>query len=196
MKPIIGCANINRRVLLAVLAAFPATWGSLASKTAPAQTIEPLPSWNDGPTKQAILDFVRATTDQASRKFVPPEDRIATFDQDGTLWVEHQLYTQVVYCPERVQALVAQKTELRNREPFKTVLSGYREAIAKLSLHDLEEILVATLTGMSVSDFDTEAKKCSRLPNIRAGSGLTPISSISRCSKSCDTCATMDTRPT
>jgi phosphoglycolate phosphatase-like HAD superfamily hydrolase len=157
MKPIFGSANINRRVLLAVLGAFPAT--SLASKIAPAQTIEPLPSWNDGPTKQAILDFVRSTTDQASPKFVPPENRIATFDQDGTLWVEHPMYTQVVYCLERVPAVVAQKLELTNRELFKTVLSGNREAIAKLSLHDLEEILVATLTGISVSDFDTEAKK-------------------------------------
>jgi phosphoglycolate phosphatase-like HAD superfamily hydrolase len=118
-----------------------------------------LPSWNEGPTKQAILDFVRVTTDQASPKFVPPEDRIATFDQDGTLWVEHPMYTQVVYCLERVPLVAAQKPELKNREPFKTVLSGNREAIAKLSLHDLEEILVATLTGMSVSDFDAEAKK-------------------------------------
>jgi phosphoglycolate phosphatase-like HAD superfamily hydrolase len=159
MKPIIAPANINRRVLLAVLAAFPATWGSLASKIASAQIIEPLPSWNEGPTKQAILDFVRVTTDQASPKFVPPEDRIATFDQDGTLWVEHPMYTQVVYCLERVPLVAAQKPELKNREPFKTVLSGNREAIAKLSLHDLEEILVATLTGMSVSDFDAEAKK-------------------------------------
>jgi phosphoglycolate phosphatase-like HAD superfamily hydrolase len=159
MKPIIGAANISRRVLLAVLAAFPATCGSLASKTAPAQTAEPLPSWNDGPAKQAILDFVHTTTDQASPKFVPPEDRIATFDQDGTLWVEHPIYTQVVYCLERVPAVVAQKPELKNREPFKTVLSGNREAIAKLSLHDLEDILVVTLTGMSVSHFEAEAKK-------------------------------------
>jgi phosphoglycolate phosphatase-like HAD superfamily hydrolase len=102
---------------------------------------------------------VRATTDQGSPKFVPPEDRIATFDQDGTLWVEHPIYTQVVYCLERVPAVVAQKLELKNREPFRTALSGNREAIAKLSLHGLEEILVATLTGMSVSDFEAEVKK-------------------------------------
>src|SRR5215469_6849831 len=63
--------------------------------------------------KQAIIDFVRATTDQASPKFVPPEDRIATFDQDGTLWVEHPMYTQVVYCLERVPAVVAEKPELK-----------------------------------------------------------------------------------
>jgi phosphoglycolate phosphatase-like HAD superfamily hydrolase len=137
-----------------------AAFGPLLRSThAQAVPGQPLASWNEGPTKQAILDFVRATTDQASSKFVPPEDRIATFDQDGTLWVEHPIYTQVVYCLERVPAVVAQNPELKNREPFRTALSGNREAIAKLSLHGLEEILVATLTGMSVSDFEVEAKK-------------------------------------
>ena len=75
------------------------------------------------------------------------------------MWVEHPVYTQVVYCLERLPAVVAQKLELKNREPFRTALSGNREAIAKLSLHGLEEILVATLTGMSVDDFDVETKK-------------------------------------
>jgi len=68
-----------------------------------------LPSWNDGPAKQAILQFPQATTDQSNAKFVPPEERIATFDQDGTLWVEHPMYTQVVYCLEQVPALVTKK---------------------------------------------------------------------------------------
>ena len=119
----------------------------------------PLASWNDGPAKQAIIDFVRATTGQASPKFVPPEDRVATFDQDGTLWVEHPIYSQVVYCLDRVPALAEQKPELKKIEPFKTVLSGNREAIAKLSLHELETILAATLTGMSVDTFEAEAAK-------------------------------------
>jgi phosphoserine phosphatase len=90
---------------------------------------------------------------------VPPEDRVATFDQDGTLWVEHPIYSQVVYCLDRVPAVVEQKPELKKIEPFKTVLSGDREAIAKLSLHDLEAILVATLTGMPVDAFEAEANK-------------------------------------
>src|SRR6516165_3366642 len=68
---------------------------------------DPLPSWNDGTAKQAILNFVRNTTDAAGTSYVLPEDRIATFDQDGTLWVEHPMYTQVVYCLERVPTLVA-----------------------------------------------------------------------------------------
>src|SRR5262245_12671358 len=128
------------------------------SARALAQT-DPLPSWNDGPAKQAIVTFVRATTDQSSPTFVPPEARIATFDQDGTLWVEHPMYSQVIYCLERVPAVVKAKPELAKVEPFKTVLSGNREAMAKLSMKDLEKILAATLTGMSVDEFNTEARK-------------------------------------
>jgi phosphoserine phosphatase len=127
--------------------------------TATARAADSLASWNDGPAKQAIVEFVRATTTQGSPQFVLPEARIATFDQDGTLWVEHPMYTQVVYCLERVPALVKEKPELAKVEPFKTVLSGNREAMAKLSQDDLMKILAATLTGMSVDDFNAEAKK-------------------------------------
>jgi phosphoserine phosphatase len=154
-------SSIDRRTLLSTLALLPALSAPLLSVPASAQTVSSgtLPSWNEGPAKQAILDFVRATTEQASPKFVPPEDRIASFDQDGTLWVEHPIYSQVVYCLDRVPAVVEKDPKLKNVEPFKTVLSGNREAIAKLSLHDLEKILVATLTGMSVEEFNVEANK-------------------------------------
>jgi phosphoglycolate phosphatase-like HAD superfamily hydrolase len=124
-----------------------------------AQGTDPLPSWNDGPAKQAIVDFVKTTTDKAGADFVPSEERIATFDQDGTLWVEHPIYSQVIYCLERVPAVVAKNPKLKKVEPFKTVLSGNKEAIAKLPMKDLEKILVATLTGMSVEDFKAEASK-------------------------------------
>src|SRR6478752_7554838 len=110
-----------------------------------AQAGDLLASWNDGLAKQAIVEFVKATTTQGSPQFVPPEERVATFDQDGTLWVEHPMYTQVMYCLERVPALAEKKPELKKIEPFKTVLSGNREAIAKLSVKDLEKILAATL---------------------------------------------------
>jgi phosphoglycolate phosphatase-like HAD superfamily hydrolase len=151
-------SDISRRVAISGLALLP-TLGQTTVAQAQGTQAAPLPSWNDGPAKQAIIDFVRATTDQASPKFVAAEDRIATFDQDGTLWVEHPLYTQVVYCLDRVPAVVAQKPELKHKEPFKTVLSGNREAITKLSLRDLEEILFATLTDMPVEVFEAEAKK-------------------------------------
>jgi phosphoglycolate phosphatase-like HAD superfamily hydrolase len=130
----------------------------LAGVPAFAQT-DPLPSWNDGPAKKAVLSFVHSTTDKASPQFVPPAERIATFDQDGTLWVEHPMYSQVMYCLERVPALAEKKPELKTVEPFKTVLSGDREAMAKLTMPDLEKILAATLTGISVDEFQAEVTK-------------------------------------
>jgi phosphoglycolate phosphatase-like HAD superfamily hydrolase len=123
------------------------------------QQTDPLPSWNDGATKKALLEFVRVTTDKSSPKFVPPEQRIAAFDQDGTLWVEHPMYTQVMYCLDRVAAVVKLKPDLKDREPFKTVLSGNREAIHKLSFKELEAILEATLTGISVEEYEAEVKQ-------------------------------------
>lgn len=154
-------SEINRRALTSSIALLPALSEAVRSIPAEAQTTSdgPLISWNNGPAKQAILDFVRATTDPASDKFVPPEDRLATFDQDGTLWVEHPIYSQVVYCLDRVPAVVEKDPKLKNVEPFKTVLSRNRDAIGKLSLRDLEKILAATLTGMSVEDFEAEAKQ-------------------------------------
>jgi phosphoserine phosphatase len=124
--------------------------------------IDPLPSWNDGAAKQAIVTFVKDTTTQGSPKFVPAEERIATFDQDGTLWVEHPVYSQVMFVLERVPALVRAKPELAKVAPFSTVLAilnGDRAAIAKLTMPDLEKLLVATSTGMSVDTFAAEAKK-------------------------------------
>src|SRR6476661_1094965 len=106
----------NSIVLLAIVVA--------GLTTAYAQ--DPLSTWNDGGAKQVIVDFVKATTETGGAKFVPPEERIATFDQDGTLWVEHPMYTQVTYCLDRVPAVVKAKPELAKVEPFKTVLSGNR----------------------------------------------------------------------
>ena len=125
----------------------------------PALGPDPLPSWNDGPAKKAIVEFVKATTEKGSAKFVAPEARIAVFDQDGTTWVEQPMYTQVVYCLERVPAVVKAKPDLKNVEPFKTVLSGNREAMAKFTMPQLEMILAATLTGMTVDVFAADVKK-------------------------------------
>src|SRR5215469_15430493 len=149
------CLGITRRSVLSTVAALPFLSTALSRTSAWAQRSDPLPSWNNGAAKQAIIAFVQATTDASSPKFVAPEARIATFDQDGTLWVEHPMYTQVVYCLDRVPAVVKAKPALANVEPFKTVLSGNREAIAKLSIDDLLKIAAATLTGMSVDDFQS-----------------------------------------
>ena len=136
--------------------------GVLGFATTVASAQDPLPSWNDGPAKQAILEFVKTTTTQGGPQFVPAEERIATFDQDGTLWVEHPIYTQVMYCLEKVPALVKAKPELANVAPFNTVLEllhGDRAAMEKLTLPDLEKIAIATLTGMSVESFQAESKQ-------------------------------------
>jgi phosphoserine phosphatase len=113
----------------------------------------PLPLWNDGLAKQAILALMQSVTDSASPSYVPPEQRLATFDQDGTLWVEHPVYTQVVFALDRVVALAPQHPEWKTTEPFKSVLSGDKEAIAKLTTKDLEAIVFATHTGMDVESF-------------------------------------------
>jgi len=148
-----GRTGIARRAILAI-----GLVSLIVGGAAQAQT-DPLPSWNDGGAKKAIVDFVQATTTQGSPTFVPPAERIATFDQDGTLWVEKPMYTQVLYCLERVPVLVKARPELAGVEPFKTVTSGDREAIARLPMEDLEKILALTLTGMSVEEFRAEVDK-------------------------------------
>src|SRR5215467_5141081 len=130
----------------------------LASPVLGQYTRDPLPSWNEGPAKQAILDFVAKTTKEGGPDFVPYDERIAVFDQDGTLWVEHPMYTQVLYCLSRVPAVVKEKPELKDKEPFKTVLSGDKEAMEKLALKDWEEIVSATMSGMPVDQFQDEVK--------------------------------------
>jgi phosphoglycolate phosphatase-like HAD superfamily hydrolase len=121
--------------------------------------IDPLPSWKEGPAKKAIVEFVQATTDKASPKYVPAEQRIATFDNDGTLWVEQPLYTQVVFALDRVIALAPQHPEWKTKEPFKAILEGDREAMAKFSKKDLLEIAGATHSGMTTEQFHALAKE-------------------------------------
>ena len=159
-KPPVSPPRLSRRLLLSTAAMLPALSELVSHAAAEAQTpAGVLPSWNEGPTKQAIIEFVRATTAQSSPHFVPLEDRIAEFDQDGTLWVEHPMYTQIVYCLDQVGALVKQKPALKNREPFKTVLSGNREALAKLSMGEVFEIVLAAQSGMTVEAFRYDVAK-------------------------------------
>jgi phosphoserine phosphatase len=114
---------------------------------------DPLPSWNDGPARQAIVEFVDAVTTEGGADFVPPEDRIATFDQDGTLWVEHPLYSQGMFALERVAEMAPEHPEWKTKEPFKAVLTGDRESMAKFSEGDWAEIIGATHAGMSTEQF-------------------------------------------
>ncbi len=141
---------------------FLAAFLAVGAGCATAQTSsDALPSWNDGPAKKAIVEFVNKTTKTGSTDFVPVEERIATFDQDGTLWVEYPMYTQVMYCLERVPDLVKAKPELAKVAPFNAVLEllhGDRAAMEKLTMDDLMKILAATSTGMSTEQFAAEVK--------------------------------------
>jgi hypothetical protein len=107
----------------------------------------PLASWNDGAAKQSIVELVRQTTDAASPQFVPPERRVATFDQDGTLWVEQPMYTQILFALDRVKDVVRAQPGLANEEPFKAVVTGDREAMSKFSERDLFKIVAASEAG-------------------------------------------------
>ena len=127
------------------------TAGQPAATTAAAA--DPLPSWNDGPAKRAILDFVKTTTDKSNPKFVAPEDRIATFDQDGTTWVEHPIYSQVLFAFDRVAEMAPQNPEWKTRMPFKAIVTGDKEAIEKFTLKDIEVIAMTTHTGMTAEAF-------------------------------------------
>jgi phosphoserine phosphatase len=112
-----------------------------------------LPSWNDGPAKAAIVRFVQAATDATSPDFVPEEDRIATFDQDGTLWVEQPIFTQLVFALDRVAALAPKNPDWKSTEPFKSVLTGDKAALSKFTMKDLESIAAATHAGVTTEAF-------------------------------------------
>ncbi|MGA8903316.1 HAD family hydrolase [Bradyrhizobium sp.] len=143
--------------MLSVLAALPLVSGSLlhpeAASAQAASSANPLPSWNDGATKQSILDFVAAVTREGSPDFVPPAERIATFDNDGTLWVEHPMYTQLVFVLDRVKALAPQHPEWKDTQPFKAALEGDVKTLAETGEHGLMALLMATHSGMTTDEF-------------------------------------------
>jgi phosphoglycolate phosphatase-like HAD superfamily hydrolase len=114
---------------------------------------DPLPSWNDGPAKLAVIQFVLTTTDKSGPNYVAPEDRIATFDQDGTVWAEHPLYTQAIFELDRVKALANEHPEWQTTEPFRSVLTGDTAAMAKFDKQDWARIIAATQAGMSTEAF-------------------------------------------
>ena len=115
---------------------------------------DPLPSWNKGPAKQAILKFVKDTTDKNSAGYVAPEDRIATFDQDGTLWTEQPLYGQAMFAFDRVGKLAAQHPEWRQQQPFQAVLEGDHQAMARFTEAEWMQIIAVTHAGMSTQEFE------------------------------------------
>jgi phosphoglycolate phosphatase-like HAD superfamily hydrolase len=126
------------------------TWAALLAVSARALG-DPLSSWNDGPTKAAILAFVAVATDPGNPGYVRPEDRIATFDNDGTLWVSHPLYTQGVFALDRVHALAPEHPEWKSEEPFAAILAGKTEAMASFTEQDWERIIAATRSWLATA---------------------------------------------
>lgn len=124
--------------------------------TAPTGT-DPLPSWNEGPTKAAIVKFVRDTTTPGGPDFVPVADRIATFDNDGTLWTEHPLYVELVYTLDRVREIAKTRPELRNQMPFKVVIDNDQAGIAKLTEPDFFKLIALTHAGYTSAEFQQSA---------------------------------------
>jgi phosphoserine phosphatase len=114
---------------------------------------DPLPSWNEGATKKAIMDFVTAVTTSGSPDYVRPEDRIATFDNDGTLWTEQPMYTQLAFALDRVKAMAPQHPEWKDKQPFKAVLEGDLKSLAEAGEHGLLELVMATHAGMTTDEF-------------------------------------------
>jgi hypothetical protein len=112
-----------------------------------------LPSWNDTAPKKAIVAFVERVTKQGSPDFVPPAERIATFDNDGTLWAEQPMYVQMAFALDRVKALAPQHPEWKDKEPFKAVLEGDMKALAESGERGLLELVVATHAGMTADEF-------------------------------------------
>jgi phosphoserine phosphatase len=145
--------GLSRRVMLSALAVAPAIVGPLRSTAVSAQGGDALPSWNDGATKQSIVDFVSRVTIQGGPDFVPADQRIATFDNDGTLWVEQPMYVQLAFMLDRVKALAAQNPAWKTKQPFKAVLDGDIKTLAASGEKGLMQLVAVTHAGMTSEEF-------------------------------------------
>ena len=145
--------GVNRRVLLSTIALLPALSGLLRPIPALAQT-DALPSWNDGPAKTSIIDFVGRVTTQGGADFVRIEERIATFDNDGTLWCEQPMYVQLAFVLDRVKAMAPLHPEWTDKQPFKAVLEGDMKTLAESGERGMLELVLATHSGMTTDEFE------------------------------------------
>src|SRR5712672_3652280 len=154
MKPILRFPVLDRRILLSSLAMLPVLSASLRSTSAVAQAQrDPLPSWNEGATKASILDFVARVTTQGGPFFVPAEQRIASFDNDGTLWVEQPMYVQLAFALDRVKAMAPLHPEWKDKQPFKAVLEDDMKTLSESGERGLLELVLVTHAGMTTDEF-------------------------------------------
>ena len=126
-----------------------------ATTPQPAAAADPLPAWNDGATKKAILDFVGRVTRAGGPDFVPAPERIATFDNDGTLWSEQPIYFQLAFAFDRVTALAPKHPEWKQQQPFKGLLEGDMKAVSARGEKGLLEVMAATHVGNTTDEFAT-----------------------------------------
>jgi len=138
---------------LAIGACSPADSGTPATSSETSANADPLPSWNDGPSRDAIVDFVERTTTSGSPDFIPVAERIATFDNDGTLWSEQPAYFQLAFAIDRSKMLAAHNPELADNPVLKAVISGDKEQLAGVTMHDLVQLVAATHSGMTLEEF-------------------------------------------
>ncbi len=144
--------GLSRRALLTAVTALSVLSAPLLPSLASTQA-DPLASWNDGASKKAILEFVARVTRQGGPDFVAPAERIATFDNDGTLWVEHPMYVQLAFALDRVKAMAPQHPEWKDTQPFKAVLEGDMKTLAASGEHAMAELVMATHAGMTTEEF-------------------------------------------
>ncbi|MCE3258243.1 MAG: nonspecific acid phosphatase precursor [Nitrobacter vulgaris] len=155
MDPIVRLPLLDRRALLSSLTMLPLLPVVLRFTSATAQAQgDPLPSWNDGASKTSILDFVSRVTTQNGAYFVPLEQRIATFDNDGTLWVEQPMYVQLAFALDRVRALAPMHPEWKDKQPFAAVLDGDIKAMTAAGQKGIVELIAATHAGMTTAEFE------------------------------------------
>ncbi len=140
-----SCTDFRRVIPFVVALAFAATV---------AHAGDPLPSWNDGAAKKAIVEFVKKVNQKGSPDYVPPAERIAVFDNDGTLWAEQPMYFQLIFALDRVKALAPQHPEWNNKEPFASLLKGDLRSVLAGGEKSIAEILMATHAGMTTGEFE------------------------------------------
>ena len=185
-----GDMNTSKTLRILTLATLAIVLISGAAKAAE----DPLPSWNDGPVKKAIAEFVARVTTEGSPDFVVPAERIATFDNDGTLWAEQPMYFQLQFALDRVKALAPKHPEWKEKQPFKALLDGDMKGFVSGGANALSEVMAVSHSGMTTEEFDGIVKDWLATASTHGLTDPTLRSCISRCSICSPICARTGSR--
>ncbi|WP_104734661.1 HAD family hydrolase [Hanstruepera ponticola] len=171
---------MNSKILLGILTISLITFGcknenSVVNEVIVEETItesDPLPSWNEGATKEAIVDYVEDVTNSNSQNFIPIGDRIATFDNDGNLWSEQPAYFQLFFAIDRIKAMASDHPEWKEQQPYKAILENDMKSLMDIGMKGIVEIIMATHAGVTVAEFDSAVKdwvKTAKHPSKNVG---------------------------